>query len=376
MYKISLPVISNNPDCRGTSNAPGAVSPRLNQPFLTGVIDTPAGIVPRVSSTLTWKDSRDQFKARWGVGRMNYSIEPGLYALNNPDAASPVLVTANYKMSFDKLRQALPGQNLWILVLDTKGINVWCAAGKGTFGTEELVSKIENCRLKETVNHRNIILPQLGAPGVAAHEAKKRTGFKVYYGPVRSRDLAAYLDNGFKADSKMRTVTFALRDRAVLIPIEIVEVIKPFFLLALIFLVLGGIGGSGSYLSNMLTYGLFAIMGLLAAIIAGAVLSPVLLPYLPGRAFFVKGFFIGIIAAIALLYVRGVNFSAWPDRIEALSWLLIIPSIASYLAMNFTGASTYTSLSGVKKEMRFALPIQICAAIFGALLWLTSRLIS
>ncbi|OPZ52117.1 MAG: hypothetical protein BWY90_01247 [Deltaproteobacteria bacterium ADurb.BinA014] len=126
----------------------------------------------------------------------------------------------------------------------------------------------------------------------------------------------------------------------------------------------------------MTDFGFFAVAALGGAVLAGAVLSPALLPYLPGRAFSVKGFFIGAITAVALLYLRGMNFSTWPDRIEALSWIFIVPAIASYLAMNFTGASTYTSFSGVKKEMRFALPIQICAAVGGALLWLTSRVIS
>jgi len=31
--------------------------------------------------------------------------------------------------------------------------------------------------------------------------------------------------------------------------------------------------------------------------------------------------------------------------------------------MNFTGSSTYTSLSGVKKEMKTALPLQIVSGI-------------
>lgn len=376
MKNLTLPVIQNNFNCCVPVQSAQPAYPRIRQPFVTGSLETTTGILPRVSSSLTWADRRGAMKARWGVGRMNYSLEPGLYALNNPDANSPVLVTANYKMSFDKLRQALPGRNLWILVLDTKGINVWCAAGKGTFGTQELISKIENSRLKEMVTHRKIILPQLGAPGVAAHAIKKRTGFTVYYGPIRARDVAAYLDSGYKADAKMRTMTFPLKDRAVLIPIELVEVIKPFSLLALTFLVLGGLGGPGNYWANLTNFGHFAVVALAAAVLAGAVLSPLLLPYLPGRAFSIKGFSIGIITAIFLLYVRGVNFSAWPDRIEALAWLFIIPAIASFLTMNFTGASTYTSISGVKKEMRFALPIQICAAIGGTLLWLTSRVIS
>ena len=69
---------------------------------------------------------------------MRYRVDPGLYSLGNPDSSSPVFVSANYRLSFNALRGSLKNSNCWILVLDTKGINVWCAAGKGTFGTEEL----------------------------------------------------------------------------------------------------------------------------------------------------------------------------------------------------------------------------------------------
>jgi acetyl-CoA decarbonylase/synthase complex subunit gamma len=44
--------------------------------------------------------------------------------------------------------------------------------------------------------------------------------------------------------------------------------------------------------------------------------------------------------------------------------------------MNFTGCSTYTSLSGVKKEMRWALPLQIAMVTCGLAGWITSRFIS
>ena len=79
---------------------------------------------------------------------MNYTVNPGLCRVGNPDDASPALVTANYKMSFDRLRKELSGLDAWIMVLDTKGINVWCAAGKGTFGTEEAVRKIGEVGLR------------------------------------------------------------------------------------------------------------------------------------------------------------------------------------------------------------------------------------
>ena len=73
---------------------------------------------------------------------MDYKVEPGLYAVGSPDSASPVLVTSNYKMTFDRVRAELGGLNLWLMVLDTDGVNVWCAAGKGTFGIAEFVNRI------------------------------------------------------------------------------------------------------------------------------------------------------------------------------------------------------------------------------------------
>ena len=146
-----------------------------------------------VQSRLTSADYLDHFLARVGINRMHHRVTPGLYALGNPTSESPVFVTANYTLSFDALRSALPGIDGYILVLDTQGVNVWCAAGEGTFGTDELVRRIEACQLNEVVSQRLLILPQLGAPGIAAHEIRKRSGFKVEYGPVRAADLPEYL---------------------------------------------------------------------------------------------------------------------------------------------------------------------------------------
>jgi acetyl-CoA decarbonylase/synthase complex subunit gamma len=307
---------------------------------------------------------------------MDYSIDPGLYALGNPDRESPVLVSANYKMSFDALRSVLPGRDLWILALDTEGINVWCAAGKGTFGTEELAGRIESSGLKEVVGHRSLILPQLGAPGVAAHTVKKLSGFGVRYGPIKAEDLPAYIDAGFKATSKMRLKTFPLRERAVLIPIELVETIKPTLIIAPLLFLLGGIGGPAGFWANALHDGSFAVMAFLSAIVGGAVIHPLLLPYLPGRAFSAKGLALGAVVAVMMLFLPGYDPSMWAGRLGILAWLLIIPAVTAYLAMNFTGASTYTSLSGVNKEMRWALPTEIAMGSSGLIIWVASRLIA
>ncbi|KQC05918.1 MAG: acetyl-CoA synthase subunit gamma [Smithella sp. SDB] len=352
------------------------IIPRLNQAFVRGFVNTPAGRLPRISSELVWQDHWGSIRARWGVGRTDYKIDPGLYALGNPDNNSSVFVSANYKMSFDHLRSALKGRSGWILVLDTKGINVWCAAGKGTFGTKELLRRIESSDLKKIISHNRLILPQLGAPGVAAHKIKQISGFNVHYGPIRAKDLPDYLDAGFKATEQMRIKTFPLQERAVLIPIELVEAMKAYLLLAIIFLIVSGISGPAGFWTNTATFGLFAAMALFCAIIGGAVLNPLLLPFLPGRAFSIKGFSIGIVIAMVLLYLRNMNMSGWPERIESMAWLLIISSISGYLAMNFTGCSTYTSLSGVKREIRWALPLEIACGAVGLVLWISAVIIA
>ncbi len=341
-----------------------------------GSVSTPIGEVPRVSSSLTWSDHLGTIKARWGVGRMHYAIEPGLYALGGPDAHAPVLVTANYKMSFDRLRQTMRGRDAWILVLDTKGINVWCAAGKGTFGTEELARRAQSGGLARLVLHRTLILPQLAGPGVAAYKVKKLCGFKVIYGPIRAKDLPAFIDMGFKAAPEMRCKTFSTWERTVLIPVELVGALKWALVILPAFFLLGGLGGPGTFWANAFNHGVFAVFALMAALAAGAVFTPVLLPWLPGRAFSLKGLATGLVAAFIVIIARGTELGGWPGRLETLGWLLLVPALAAYLAMNFTGASTYTSLSGVKKEMKWAVPLEIAGAVVGLSLWLGSRLMA
>jgi len=306
---------------------------------------------------------------------MHYTIEPGLYALGQPDQKSPILVTANYKMSFDKLRKELPGRNFWLLVLDTKGINVWCSAGKGTFGTNELVGRIESSGLSQIVSHRELILPQLSGPGVAAHEVKRLSGFKVIYGPIRSKDLPPFLDNGHKATPEMWIKKFSTLERMALIPMELVSAMKVGLVLMGILFFLAFIWKSEEGMAVALDHGLFSALAFFTAIVMGAILSPLLLPWLPGRAFSLKGLVLGLIAAFLLAAFRFSEFDTLAGGVGMFAWILLIPAVSAYLAMNFTGASTYTSLSGVRKEMRWALPVQIGAGVIGIVLWIGSHFI-
>jgi len=312
---------------------------------------------------------------------MHYRVEPGLCAVGCPNPASPVLVTANYKLTFDRLRGELGGIDAWILVLDTRGINVWCAAGKGTFGTDELVRRVEAVRLGEVVSHRDLVLPQLGAVGVSAHEVRARSGWRVRYGPVRAADLREYLRSPATLPPEARRVRFPLGDRLAVVPVELVQGLKYLGAAAVLLLLLSGIGPGGYAIDRIADVGLRSVALLVAAYVAGVVVTPALLPWIPGRAFSVKGAWVGIVLAGGALgwtlAAGGFGSARTPEifdnAAEAGAWLLLVPAVSSFLAMNFTGASTYTSLSGVRREMRAAVPVQVGAAALALALWGVGR---
>ena len=355
-------------DCRGGGSKPkpkqacSCGGAKAQEKWVTGFVDTPAGKIPRVSTHLKFRDVWGSWKCRWSIGRMDYRVDPGLYCVGAPDDTSPVLVTANYKMTFDRLRKELVGLDAWILVLDTDGVNVWCAAGKGTFGTEELVQRIGCVQLEKVVSHRTLILPQLGATGVAAHLVLKRSGFNVVFGPVRAEDLKAFLAAGMAATEAMRLVRFPVFDRLVLTPMEFVASMKPLLLAFGVLFVLNAIG--------LGHYGRADFAALLGVIVAGCVITPVLLPFIPGRAFSFKGALTGLLWALAVNIWQ--SFPGTPEYgwLKAVAYFLVLPALSAFLAMNFTGSSTYTSLSGVDKEMKVALPAMLLSTAAGAVLLL------
>jgi acetyl-CoA decarbonylase/synthase complex subunit gamma len=339
--------------------------------FIIGYIETDAGNIPQVSSRLSWKDKLGTIKVRWSIGRNNYKIEPGLYAIGTPDKNSHVLVTANYKLSFDTLRKNLSGLNVWILVLDTKGINVWCAAGKGTFGTNELINRIKQTSLEKIVNHKRVILPQLGAVGVAAHSVKCASGFVVIYGPVRAADVPEYLKLHFKAPKEMRRVNFNFIDRVVLIPVDFIYRLGYLLAgLALVFIV-AGINENGISFAKSIENGLPIMRNIFLAYVSGIVITPMILPYIPVRSFALKGFVTGFAVYLILFFTNGLG----NNLAEIFGWFFFITGLSSFVAMNFTGSSTYTSLSGVKKEMKIAVPLQIASGIITLILFITGILI-
>jgi hypothetical protein len=325
-------------------------------PFARGAVRTASGEVTRVSTEWSRADLFGSIKCRLSAFRMKYSVAPGLYAVGEPGPESEVFLSANYKLSFDVLRRSLSGMDAWVLVLDTRGINVWCAAGKGTFGTEELAGRIMGTGLHGIVSHRRVIAPQLSAPGVNAAAVRKATGFRVHFGPVRAADIPAYVRAGLRADSGMRAVRFGLVDRLVLTPLEIIPAMKKYPLYALAVLLVFGLRPEGIIFREAWTGGWpFLLMGLLA-VLSGALITPALLPVVPFRSFALKGLVVGAATAAASLSLLSVG----SPFLTAFSWLFF-PAVSSYVALQFTGATAFTGISGVNRELRVSMPLYLLA---------------
>jgi hypothetical protein len=109
----------------------------------------------------------------------------------------------------------------------------------------------------------------------------------------------------------------------------------------------------------------------LVSVISGAFLTPVLLPYIPFRSFAIKGLLTGILST--LLCLKIMNAFAGPVLL-ILSALIFFPVASSYLALQFTGASTYTSPSGVNKELKIGLPIYILSTAISAILLIVYKI--
>ena len=326
-----------------------------------GSIETPAGAIVKIKTVLSSKDKTGMVRCRLSdTFRSKHRIDPGLYAVGAPTPDSPVLVTANYKLSFDELRHHLSSVSAWILVLDTKGINVWCAAGKGIFGTAEIVNRINLVRLNQVVAHKTVILPQLGAPGIKAHEVAKSSGFHVKFGPVRAADLPSYLQNKYTATPLMRRMNFAFFDRLALVPMEFFPALKKGFLISIVLMALAGLTINGIMFDSALTLGAPLLLALLTAIVTGSVLHPLLLPLFPVRAFTVQGLLLGLITSIPFLINPGL------DSYAKIAIGAAIPAISSYLAFNFTGCTTFTNKSGVKKELTRILPVYVILGLIMA----------
>lgn len=142
-----------------------------------------------------------------------HATAPGLRAIGRPGPDSPVLLTGNFTLTVRRMARVLAGRDAWLLVANSKGINVWCAAGGGHLTDHDVIAVLRSSGIDARVAHRDLILPQLAATGVERRRVAERTGWRARWGPARLEDLPAFLDRGRGVRREERFMRFPLWER-------------------------------------------------------------------------------------------------------------------------------------------------------------------
>ena len=200
----------------------------------------------------------------------------------------------------------------------------------------------------------------------------KRTGFKVYFGSVYAEDIKAYLNSDRRKTQEMREIKFSMLDRLILTPREIIPAMNKFIIFAAIILLFFGIQPTGILFKSAWVYGEpFLLLGLVS-IIAGSFITPAALPFIPFRSFALKGWITGILLTAPVIFL--FNSSELKNILIFSSAILFFPMASSYLALQFTGSTTFTNMSGVKKELKTALPVYLISTVISIVLLIIYKL--
>jgi hypothetical protein len=167
-------------------------------------------------------------------------------------------------------------------------------------------------------------------------------------------------------------VSFNLPERTVLMPMEFFPALKKYVWVAFGWFTFMGILPDGIHYKVALAHSWPIIAAGLLAVLAGAVITPILLPFIPFRSFAGKGLMTGAVMLLPLFFFREYYFRN--SAVLAAGAVLFFIAVSSYLALNFTGCTPFTNMSGVKKEMRFAVPAYIAACVVAGVLLVIYKL--
>jgi ubiquinone/menaquinone biosynthesis C-methylase UbiE len=266
-------------------------------------------------------------------------IEPGLYIYGNPSEQSPVMITANYQRTVRLVGSVLQDQDVYLLVADTMGENVWCAARGDKFGLKEVAEVIKATRIQELIQHRKLILPQLAAGGIDHREVKTTTGWSCRFGPIYAKDIPVYLTSGRKTE-KQRTISFNMKERLEMALQQSYFLSKFFFFW---FFLIGIVG-----INILPQVSLFSIAILLFPMIwLVYILFALIFHLFPTRSFLRRGIYYGGLLTIIFL---GVGNILEYTIIGMSQWAVIGFAIGMFLGMDYSGATPISKPTEIDRE--------------------------
>ncbi len=299
--------------------------------------------------SLTWLDYLKAMISWFDAFKRTYVLEPGLYYTGEAhDKTTPILVTANYRLTLFTILRKLKGMNVRILVIDTDGINVWCASGKQKFNTAEIMKQVNRYE-KETLTDDKrpaLILPKLSLSGVDI-KALRQAGVKPIIGPVYAKQLPEYLTHPPLKDQKNDIIQFGFLSRLFTWLPGFVQFCWYFLLVVII---------AKTLMIELQTWWILGLVGVIVTV------YPLLFPRIPGKQFAVKGIW------LALVMTAGIGASFLLGLISAfhLSTLTIFTFATSlFFGLSYTGNSAVSNYTMVRKETaRYLPPIVVLYTVF------------
>lgn len=296
--------------------------------------------VDGIKSLITWIDSYSH----------TYAYAPGLYFTGktyNPDA--PLLVTSNYHLTVYLLLHSLGDTDVRMLIVDTDGINVWCAAGKGVFSSDAIMKQVDRFRehLAKGDKEEALILPKLSLAGVRLKDLKD-AGFSPVIGPVYAADIPEFLaklqDRGRLSHRSEDRIVFGFMSR--------VFTWLPGFMQYMGYVILLAIG----LLFIEQIWGITAPLGIipLSAVLATA--YPLLFPWIPGRRFAVKGIWLG---ALIITAMGGLMLAGMIDAAQLVLSVFFVIAMSIFIGLTYTGNSAVSNYTRVRRETARFLPLNV-----------------
>jgi 2-polyprenyl-3-methyl-5-hydroxy-6-metoxy-1,4-benzoquinol methylase len=272
-------------------------------------------------------------------------VRTGLYAVGHPSATSPVLVTGDFDLTVRRLVRAIDGKvDVWLLVADSAGINVWCGAGGGYFTAEKVIAALKSTHLSAVVNHHALVLPQLCANGVDGWRIRKETGWGVHWGPARADDIPAYLAANRKKTDAMRWVKFPLKDR-----LEMVTVTMGFYGLLI--------------LLPVLIFWRHMFWPVAASLVGLSYFYAIIHPWLPGRDGLYKSIPLSVIS-LAGLFAYSAFLNPLPIQ-QLFHWVVGLTGLSVFSAAELQGMSPL--MRGEQANWGYE---AIIGLLLGAIYWL------
>lgn len=278
------------------------------------------------------------------------AIKPGLYVVGNPTKDSKLLVTANYYWTVNDVYNSLIKQKFdcYLLIIDSNGINVWCAAGGGHFTHTQIIDALRLFDVEEFINHKNLVLPQLAATGVDQKELKKFE-WKPKFGTTYIEDVSSIKEeNSDRKLSDLRKIKFDLRFRTQM------GLQHTFFVLLVLFLplicltwILSLFGDSGfSFMFNA------SFQLTIIAIIISMIFALIYPAFNFINSFLWKGIVVGILVDILLLYYLSVYNNSL-NFATSLFWLSLVFLICIFICIDFAGHTPYSNHLAVESDLVF-----------------------